>query len=78
MYPVIKLGVSALRHMVPALPTIWEDVRDPHARRGYTRDVYRWTALFPAQSLIQFLPQLQAELPRSPRPSWSWPLNMTM
>ncbi len=68
MYPVIKLGVSALRHMVPALPTIREDVRDPHARRGYTRDVYRWTALSPAQSLIQFLPQLQAELPQITAP----------
>ena len=64
MYPVIKLGMSVLRHVVPALPTIREDVRDPQARRGYTRDVYRWTALSPAQSLIQFLPQLQAELPQ--------------
>ena len=64
MYPALKLGVSVLRHVVPALPTIREDVRDPHARRGYTRNVYRWTALSPAQSLIQFLPQLQAELPQ--------------
>ncbi|MBV9614110.1 MAG: alpha/beta fold hydrolase [Ktedonobacteraceae bacterium] len=64
MYPTLKLGVSVLRHVVPALPTIREDVRDPHARRGYTRNVYRWTALSPAQSLIQFLPQLQAELPQ--------------
>ena len=68
MYPFLKLGVSVLRHVVPALPTIREDVRDPQARRGYTHDVYRWTALAPVQSLIQFLPQLQAELPQITSP----------
>jgi carboxylesterase len=68
MYPVLKIGVNLLRHVLPALPTIREDVRDPHARRGYTRAVYRWTALSPAGSLIQFLPQLQAELPQITAP----------
>jgi len=68
MYPGLKLGVSLLRRVIPALPTIREDVRDPLARRGYTRDVYRWTALAPTESLLQFLPQLQAELPQITAP----------
>ncbi|HLZ61078.1 MAG TPA: alpha/beta fold hydrolase [Ktedonosporobacter sp.] len=68
MYSYMKPGVQLARYITPVLPTIREDVRDPQARRGYTRDVYRWTALAPAHSLLQFLPQLQAELPRITTP----------
>ncbi len=64
MYPGTAFGVRLAKCVTPMLPTIREDVRNPEARRDYTRNVYRWTALSPVESLLQFLPQLRAELPR--------------
>jgi carboxylesterase len=64
LYPGIALGVHLAKWVTPVLPTIREDVRNPQARRDYTRTVYRWTALSPVASLLRFLPQLRAELPR--------------
>lgn len=61
--PVTARVVRLIRRLTPVLPTIREDVRDPAARRLYTRDVYRWTPLAPVESMMQFLPQLRAELP---------------
>ena len=60
MRPLIKLG----KYVLPMVPTIREDVNDPDGRSLYTRDVYRWTALWPVDSLINFLPELRRELPR--------------
>ncbi len=58
MMPVIQLA----KRVVPLLPTLREDVRDPEARRRYTRDVYRWTPMAPVESMLRFLPQLRSEL----------------
>jgi carboxylesterase len=64
MHPWTKAAVRLARRFTPLLPTIREDVRDPEARRRYTRDVYRWTPMGPVESMLAFLPQLRAELPR--------------
>jgi carboxylesterase len=64
MHPLTRLGVGIARRFTPLLPTIREDVHDPEARRRYTRDVYRWTPMGPVESMLGFLPQLRAELPR--------------
>ncbi len=68
MYPWTEFAVSLAKLVTPVLPTIREDVRDPDARHGYTRDVYRWTALSPVESMLQFLPNLRAELPQVTAP----------
>lgn len=64
-----KAAVRLARRFTPLLPTIREDVRDPEARRRYTRDVYRWTPMSPVESMLEFLPQLRAELPRVTSPT---------
>src|SRR5216683_3881412 len=48
MRPLIGVG----KYLWPLVPTVREDVRDPTARRRYTRDVYRWTAMRPVESMI--------------------------
>ncbi|GAC1391699.1 MAG: alpha/beta fold hydrolase [Ktedonobacteraceae bacterium] len=58
MMPMIRLA----KCVTPLLPTMREDIRDPEARRRYTRDVYRWTPMAPVESMLRFLPQLRAEL----------------
>jgi len=58
MVPIIQLA----KRVTPLLPTLREDVRDPEARRRYTRDVYHWTPMAPVESMLRFLPQLQKEL----------------
>ncbi len=69
MHPWTGLGVRLALRFTPILPTIREDVRDPIARRRYTRDVYRWTAVAPVESMLRFLPQLRAELPTIQAPA---------
>jgi carboxylesterase len=69
MYPWTRLVVRIAKRLTPLVPTIREDVRDPAARRRYTRDVYRWTPMGPVESLLQFLPTLRAELPRVTAPA---------
>jgi carboxylesterase len=64
MYPWIKPIVSLVKRITPILPTVREDVRDPEARRRYTRDVSRWTPMRPVESMLEFLPKLRAELPQ--------------
>jgi carboxylesterase len=56
--PVVSIG----KFLTPLVPTIREDVRDPEARRRYTRDVYRWTPLHPVESMVRHLPQLRTEI----------------
>lgn len=63
MHALTRHAVRIIKHVTPLLPTIREDVRDPEARRRYTRDVYRWTPMRPVESMLQFLPKLRAELP---------------
>jgi carboxylesterase len=62
LHPWLKPVVSIGKYLIPLVPTMREDVRDPEARRRYTRDVYRWTPLHPVESMMLHLPQLQAEL----------------
>jgi carboxylesterase len=69
LHPWLKPAVSVAKYLIPLVPTLREDVRDPEARHRYTRDVYRWTPLQPVESMIRYLPQLRAELPRVTAPS---------
>jgi carboxylesterase len=63
LYPWLEPIVGLAKRFTPLLPSLREDVRDPVARRRYTRDVYHWTPIAPVHSLMQFLPQLRTELP---------------
>ncbi|MEO8970164.1 MAG: alpha/beta fold hydrolase [Ktedonobacteraceae bacterium] len=63
LHPMTRYFVRAAKYIIPLLPTVREDVRDPEARRRYSRDVYRWTPMRPVESMLQFLPTLRAELP---------------
>jgi carboxylesterase len=69
MHPWTAPAIRFVKRIVPLLPTIREDVRDPAARRRYMRDVYRWTPMAPVESMLRFLPQLRAELPRITAPA---------
>lgn len=69
MYPMLKQVVRVAKYVTPFLPTLREDVRDPEARRRYTRDVYRWTPMRPLETMLEFLPQLRAELPKIAAPA---------
>jgi carboxylesterase len=62
MHPWMRPLVRAARHFTPMVPTLREDVRDPEARRSYTRDVYRWTPMRPVESMMDYLPTLRKEL----------------
>ena len=69
MHPLTHLGVRVAKYFTPLMPTIREDVRDPDARRRYTRDVYHWTPMRPVESMLQFLPTLRTELPQVTAPA---------
>ncbi len=69
MYPWTRPAVRLVKRLIPLLPTLREDVHDPDARLRYTRDVYRWTPMAPVESMLRFLPQLRAELPRVTAPA---------
>ena len=62
MHPWMRPILHLAKRVTPVLPTLREDVRDPQARRRYTRDVYRWTPMAPVESMLRFLPQLRNEL----------------
>ena len=62
LHPWLKPAVSIGKYLLPLVPTLREDVRDPEARRRYTREVYRWTPLHPVESMVRYLPQLRTEL----------------
>ncbi|HEY3994123.1 MAG TPA: alpha/beta fold hydrolase [Ktedonobacteraceae bacterium] len=63
--PLIRAG----KYLLPLVPTVREDVRDPAARQRYTRDVYRWTPMRPVESMLNYLPILRTELPRITAPA---------
>jgi carboxylesterase len=69
MYAWLKPLVCAAKYVLPLVPTLREDVRDTRARQRYTRDVYRWTAMRPVESLIRYLPVLRQELPTITAPA---------
>ncbi len=69
LHPGTELFVKIAKYVTPLLPTLREDLRDRHARRRYTRDVYRWTPMSPVESLLRYLPQLRAELPQITAPA---------
>jgi carboxylesterase len=69
LQPWLKPAVSFGKYILPLVPTLREDVRDPEARRRYNRDVYRWTPLHPVESMVRFLPQLRTEIQRITAPS---------
>jgi carboxylesterase len=64
LHPWLRPAVRMAKRITPLLPTLREDVRDPIARRAYTRDVYRWTPMAPVASMLKHLPQLRRELPQ--------------
>ena len=69
MQPWTRSAVHLAKRVTPLLPTLREDVRDPEARRRYTRDVYRWTPMAPVASMLEYLPHLRQELKPYPRSS---------
>jgi carboxylesterase len=69
MYSWIRIGVPLARHLIPLLPSVREDIRDPIGRRSHRHQHYRWTALAPVESMLLHLPQLRAELPHVTAPA---------
>ena len=63
MRPWLRSAVHIAKHITPLVPTLREDIRDPIARRKYTRDVYRWTPMAPVANMLKHLPLLRHELP---------------
>ncbi|QBD79140.1 alpha/beta fold hydrolase [Ktedonosporobacter rubrisoli] len=63
MYPWMQLAVHLAKYLTPLLPTLREDICDPKAHRRYQSRGYRWTPTAPVASMLEFLPQLRAELP---------------
>lgn len=61
--------VSLTKRIMPAVPSLREDVHDPQARWRYPRGEYRWTPMAPVESMLRFLPQLRAELPTIKAPA---------
>jgi|SRR5579885_1307511 carboxylesterase len=61
--------IRAAKYVLPLVPILREDVRDPEARRRYTREDHRWTPMRPVESLMSFLPTLRQELPRITAPA---------
>ena len=69
MHAWMRPLIRASKYLLPLVPTVREDVRDPVARKRYTRDVYRWTPLRPVESMMSYLPILRTELPRVTAPA---------
>ncbi len=65
----LKPAISIGKYLLPLVPTLFEDIRDPEAKHRYTRDVYRWTPLHPVESMVRYLPHLRTELPHITAPS---------
>ncbi len=65
MLPIVRLT----KYIMPAVPSLREDVHDPQARWRYPRDEYRWTPMAPVESMLRYLPQLRTELPTISAPA---------
>lgn len=68
MHPLLLPAIRLVKCITPVLPTIREDIRNPKARRRYTRVVYGWTAMASVESMLLSLPQLRKELPQVAAP----------
>jgi carboxylesterase len=62
LYPLLRQTVQITKYIMPYMPVLREDICDPVARRNYTPNAYKWTALAPVESMLDFLPILRAEL----------------
>jgi carboxylesterase len=69
MQPLLKEFISVAKFIMPFLPSIYEDVCDPVARRRYKQGAYHWTPVRPIESMLKFLPRLRAELPQITAPA---------
>jgi carboxylesterase len=65
LLPFSRQFLSVIKHFIPYLPTLREDIHDPEARRRYTKaqGEYRWTPVKPAESMLEGLLCLHTELP---------------
>jgi carboxylesterase len=63
LHPLSKQFLSLIKHFIPYLPTLREDINDPEARRRYTQGQYKWTPIKPAESMVRGLACLYEELP---------------
>lgn len=63
LYQWMKPLISAAKYIMPLVPNLHEDIRDPVARREHSRKGYRWTPIRPVESLMEYLPTLRTELP---------------
>lgn len=62
MHPWTAFAVRLAKGVAPLLPSLGEDVHW-QIRRRHKRNVYRWMPVSSLESMLQFLPQLRAELP---------------
>lgn len=69
LYPWMLPLIRAAKYITPLVPTLREDVRDPQARRLYTRETQHWTPMRPVESLMNYLPTLRQELPNITAPA---------
>jgi carboxylesterase len=69
LQPWMLFAVSLAKHITPSVPSLREDVRDPHARWRYPRGEYRWTPMLPVESMLRYLPHLRTELPTITAPA---------
>jgi carboxylesterase len=61
LMPIVRLS----RRLLPYMPLVREDIRDPAERRAYRRHkVSQWVSLAPLHTLLQELPALRAALPQ--------------
>jgi carboxylesterase len=67
--PWLVRAVGIAKYIVPLLPVVREDVRDRQGRIQSRRENYRWMAMRPIESLVQYLPKLREELPRVSAPA---------
>jgi carboxylesterase len=63
LHPFSKPFLALIKHFIPYLPTLREDINDPEARRHYTQGQYKWTPVKPAESMLKGLLCLYEELP---------------
>ncbi len=68
MHPWTELIIRLAKGVIPLLPSLGEDVHW-QIRRRHKRDVYRWMPVSSVESMLRYLPQLRAELPRITAPA---------
>lgn len=66
--PWLPLVVGLLKYVMPVVPTLHADVRDPEARRRLG-EVYRWASTQTMASALQFCQHVRAALPQVTAPA---------